>query len=187
MAFPPPPETTRTRESPGLPSLAGDLSRVAASDVLQLLGYLSLSGTIEFERGAESEGDRIRFQVCRGRLVDANCSGPHLRLGELLVRRYSVAIEAVLDHLRYQREERERTGHASRLGERLLAAGYLRGEVLRRALEDAATRLAFRVLTWKDGRFSYWSRDIPSPDDISPDLGLEELVLERWHGAESQS
>ena len=112
--------------------------------------------------------------------------GPHLRLGELLVRRYSVTLEAVLDHLRYQREERERTGQASRLGERLLAAGYLRADVLRRALEEAASRLAFRVLTWKEGRFAYWSREIPAPDDLSPDLGLEELVLERWHVAETQ-
>ena len=96
MTFPPAPERTRERESASAPSLAGELSHVTASDVLQLVGYLGLSGVLEFERASDGDLDRVRFQVCRGRVVDAHCTGPHLRLGELLVRRYSVALEAVL-------------------------------------------------------------------------------------------
>lgn len=184
MAFPPTPDRTRSQESADTPSLAGDLAHVAPSEVLQLLGYLNLSGVVEFERGDGPSSDRVRFHIRRGRVVDAHGSGPQLRLGELLVRRYHVAIEAVLDHLRFQSQERERTGYASRLGTRLLAAGQLRPEVLRRALEDVASRLAYRVLTWRDGRFAYWSREVPEPEETAPDIGLEALVLERWHGGE---
>lgn len=184
MPFPPAPEFTQSCADPDAPSLAGDLSHIAPAEVLQLLGYLGLSGVLEFERGDAGHGDRIRFHVLRGRVVDAQGSGTRLRLGELLVRRYEVALEAVLDHLRYQSQERERTGQASRLGTRLLAAGQLRPETLRRALEEAASRLAFRVLTWREGRFAYWSREIPEPEETSPDIGLEALVLERWHSDE---
>lgn len=184
MPFPPPPEFTRACAEADAPSLAGDLSHIAPAEVLQLLGYLSLSGVLEFERGDAGNGDRVRFHILRGRVVDAQGSGTRLRLGELLVRRYEVALEAVLDQLRYQSQERERTGQASRLGTRLLAAGQLQPEVLRRALEEAASRLAYGVLSWREGRFAYWSREVSEPEETSPDIGLEALVLERWHAGE---
>ena len=187
MVFPPAPDSTERLGDPEQAALRGDLAHVTASEVLQLLGYLGLSGRLEFARGVGEDGEAVEFLVHRGRVVDAHGTGPHLRLGELLVRRYQVALEAVLDHLRSQQQERARTGRASRLGERLLAAGYVRPEILQRALDDAASRLALRVLTWDEGRFSYWSRNVSIPVDLSPDVGLEELVLNRWSGSEPEA
>lgn len=187
MAFPPAPEATGRHGHPEEAALRGDLAHVAPTDVLQLLGYLGLSGRVQFARGAGEDEESVSFLVSRGRLVEARGTGQHLRLGELLVRRYQVAFEAVLDHLRYQKQERERTGSASRIGERLLAAGYVRAEVLQRALDDAASRLALGVLTWTEGHFAYWSCDVPAPSELAPDVGLEELVLERFGGDESET
>jgi hypothetical protein len=185
VSFPPAPDATTRRGDPEEASLRGDLEHVTPTDVLQLLGYLGLSGRLQFSRGEGDEEEDVTFLVQRGRLVEARGSGQQLRLGELLVRRYEVALEAVLDHLRYQRQERERTGSSSRIGERLLAAGYVRPEVLQRALDDAASRMALGVLTWSEGRFAYWSYEVAPPAEVSPDVGLEELVLERWGTDES--
>jgi len=187
MAFPPAPDATARRSQPEEAALRGDLAHVAATDVLQLLGYLGLSGRVQFLRGVGEDEESVSFLVCHGRLVEARGSGQQLRLGELLVRRYRVALEAVLDQLRFQKQERERTGIASRIGERLLAAGYVRPEVLQRALDDAASRLALGVLTWTEGRFAYWSCDVSPPPELAPDVGLEELVLERWGGDEPET
>lgn len=187
MSFPPAPDTTARRSQPEEAALRGDLAHVAATDVLQLLGYLGLSGRVQFRRGEGEDEESVSFLVRRGRLVEAHGTGAHLRLGELLVRRYRVALEAVLDHLRFQKQERERTGSASRIGERLLAAGYVRPEILQRALDDAASRLALGVLTWTEGHFAYWSCEVSPSPELAPDIGLEELVLERFGGDESDA
>ncbi len=69
----------------------------------------------------------------------------------------------------------------------MLAAGYVDPKVLQRALDDAATRVACRVLTWKGGAFAFWPDETIEKEELSANVGLEDLVLERWHATETYS
>ena len=169
------------------PALFGDLARFSGTDVLQFFGFLGITGVLEFTRGIAEKRESVEFLIHKGRLIGATCSAPHVRLGELLVRRYDIALDVVLDFLRRQQEARNTQGSVSRIGELLLAAGYLEPKVLQRALDDAATRVACRVLTWKGGEFAFWPNEAIEKEELSANVGLEDLVLERWHATETYS
>jgi hypothetical protein len=169
------------------PALFGDLARFSVSDILQFLGFLGLSGSLEFTRPAAAEKERVRFRLHGGRLIEAVAGGPHLRIGELLVRRYDVTLESVMERLQQQNQARQSRQPVLRLGELLLETGDLTPEVLREALNEAATRVACRVLTWKEGEFAYWPEDSQPPPGVTADVGLEDLVLERWHATDTYS
>ena len=169
------------------PALHGDLARFSAADFLQFLGFLGLTGTIEFSRGVGETSEQVRFRVRGGRLIEATGNAPHIRLGELLVRRYDVALESVLDLLRRQVQSRSVRQPISRLGELLMECGQIDSKNLRQALDEAATRVACRVLTWREGRFAYWPENIEEPTGVTASVGLEDLVLERWHATETFS
>jgi hypothetical protein len=169
------------------PALFGDLARFTVSDLLQFFGYLGLTGRLEFSRSSGEQDEKVRLGLHRGRLTEAIADGPHLRIGELLVRRYDVPLETVMDRLRHQGAARSASQPVSRLGELLIETGDLTADVLREALGEAATRVACRVLTWKDGQFAYWPDESEPPEGVTADVGLEDLVLERWHATDSFS
>lgn len=169
------------------PALFGDLARFSVSDLMQFCGFLGLTGTLEFSRpGAESQ-ESVRLRLHRGRIIEALAEGPHLRIGELLVRRYEVDLDAVMERLGHQSEERGSRRPSPRLGELLIEAGEITPDILRQALDEAATRVACRVLTWKEGQFAYWPGESAPPPGVNADVGLEDLVLERWHATDSYS
>jgi hypothetical protein len=169
------------------PVLYGDLAHFSVSDLMQFCGFLGLTGTLEFSRRGGEPRESVRLRLHRGRLIDALAEGPHLRIGELLVRRYQVDLDTVMERLRHQSEARSSSRPVSRLGELLVEAGEITRDTLREALDEAATRVACRVLTWKEGQFAYWPAEGEPPAGVNADVGLEDLVLERWHATDTYS
>jgi hypothetical protein len=182
------------------PALEGDLAVFPTTDLFQFFALLGLSGTLELLRDGSREPERVRLRLRAGRLVAAETSGPRPYLGELLVRRYGVSLEAVIDGLQHQTAARRGGGAGLRLGQMLLERRQLTADVLRRALDDAVSRVAGPVLLWEAGSFAFWAD--PSPmvsqamsghepplrpaalDPSEPEVSLEELVLRRWNAAE---
>jgi hypothetical protein len=184
----------------GAPALEGDLAVFPTTDLFQFFALLGLSGTLELLRDGPAEPERVRLRLRGGRLVEAETTGPRPYLGELLVRRYGVSIEAVIDGLQSQTAARRGGGAGPRLGQMLLERRQLSADVLRRALDDAVSRVAGPVLLWETGSFAFWPD--PSPmvpqamsghglaprvavaDPCEPEVSLEELVLRRWNAGE---
>jgi hypothetical protein len=179
--------TAGSRDATPDPALFGDLSRFTVSDLMQFCGFLGLTGVLEFSHSGEETQESVRLRLQRGRIIEALAEGPHLRIGELLVRRYEVSLDTVMERLRHQSEARTTSQPVSRLGELLVEAGEITPEILRQALDEAATRVACRVLTWKEGRFAYWPEESQPPAGVNADVGLEDLVLERWHATDTYS
>jgi len=166
-----------------LPALEGDLAVCPSVDLYTLLAALALSGTLELIRPFEPNEERVELRVRRGRLVGAETSSPRLFLGELLVKHYGVSLEAVIDGLKRQSMARKSGRIPARLGQLLIETRQVTAEVLRRALDDAVIRLALPVLTWQEGRFSFWNEGSGGPDKlpdpahlVQPDVRLEELI-----------
>lgn len=167
------------------PGLEGDLDVFPPADLFQFAGLLGLTGTLEFSRETASGPERVALVLRSGRLVGAETSGPCLHLGELLVRRFGVGLDRVVDGLRRQTAVRRSEGRASRLGEILLSQRIVEPEVLRGALEEQVSRVAGPVLLWDSGRFAFWSTMQRERLEVSPEVSLEELVLRRWTPPES--
>ncbi len=183
--------------APPAPALEGDLAIFPATDLFQFFALLGLSGTLELTHDAGRGGERVRLRLRAGRLIEAHTSGPRAYLGELLVRRYGVPVEAVLDGLRCQSAARRQGRPSSRLGQMLLERRQLSEEVLRRALDDSVARIAGPVLLWDSGSFAFLadpSSMVPpalagreagpqsaAPEACTPEVSLEELVLRRWN------
>jgi len=193
----PEPEPER---APGPPALEGDLAVFPTTDLFQFFALLGLSGTLELAREGAPEAERVRLRLRGGRLVEADTTGPRPYLGELLVRRYGVALEAVVDGLQRQSAVRRNGGPGPRLGQMLLERRQLTADVLRRALDDAVSRVAGPVLLWEGGSFAFWADPspmvapamsgyedparAPAGDGCEPEVSLEELVLRRWNAGE---
>jgi hypothetical protein len=183
------------------PALEGDLAVFPTTDLFQFFALLGLSGTLELIREAPPGPERVCLHLVGGRLVDAETSGPRAYLGELLVRRYGVPIEAVIDSLQRQTSDRAQGRPTSRLGQLLIERQHLTEGVLRRALDDAVSRVAGPVLLWDAGSFAFWADPSPmvpavhadrqpraaraAPDACTPEVSLEELVLRRWSPGDS--
>jgi hypothetical protein len=182
------------------PALEGDLSIFPTTDLFQFFALLGLSGTLVLEREGSHGQERVSLRLRGGRLIEARTSGPRAYLGELLVRRYGVPMEAVLDGLRRQTAARRLGQPASRLGELLLERQLLAREVLRQALDESVSRVAGPVLLWCSGSFAFHADPSPmvppalagrvaepepsSTDPGGPEVSLEELVLRRWGAGE---
>jgi hypothetical protein len=185
------------------PALEGDLSVFPSTDLFQFFALLGLSGQLELSREGPQGPERVRLRLRGGRLVGADTDGPRPYLGELLVRRYGVSLEAVLDGLERQSVARRQGHPTTRLGQMLLDRRQLSADVLRRALEDAVSRVAGPVLLWDAGRFTFCagpSALVPQAmagaphgseparaeggETCSPEVSLEELVLRRWSPGE---
>ena len=80
--------------------------------------------------------------------------------------------------------EQKQRGPGARLGHILIERSELTSQ---QALDEAATRVACRVLTWKEGQFAYWPEESAPPPGVNADVGLEDLALERWHATDSYS
>jgi len=189
MAFPEPAEA-----SPAvLPALEGDLAAFPAADLYQFVALLRLSGTLEMVRDADRAEERAMLFLTRGRLVAAESSAPHRYLGELLVRAYGVAIEAVIDGLALQNRAR-RVGHpAARLGQLLLEQRHVTADVLQAALDHSVSHVASSALAWDSGRFSFWpdplreAADRPTASEVVyPHVSLEELLLRKGEEEETR-
>jgi hypothetical protein len=127
--------------------LAGDVSVISIAEVLQLLDLQRQTGALSvFTREAE-----ITLHVRNGRIDFAAWRG--LR-NEFLIGRYLVEDGAIgKDQLRSVLENRAASKQL--LGELLVQLGFVSPEAVHRALMRQTSELAYEVVRWKNGRFSF--------------------------------
>jgi DNA-binding response OmpR family regulator len=127
--------------------LAGDVSVISIAEVLQLLDLQRQTGALSvFTREAE-----ITLHVRNGRIDFAGWRG--LR-NEFLLGRYLVEDGSLgKDQLKTVLENK---GPPKQLiGERLIELGFASTEAVHRALVRQTSELAYEVVRWKNGRFSF--------------------------------
>lgn len=121
----------------------GDLATVPLAEIFQFLAHTGLAGCLTLQDGLE--GWRHRIHVRDGSIVRADSSDPSLRLGVILVGR---GLVAAADRDAALRQD----GH--RLGEALVAAGWIEGTLLERMLNVQAREIVYGAFGWEEG--SYW-------------------------------
>jgi DNA-binding response OmpR family regulator len=151
--------------------LAGDVSVISIAEVLQLLDLQRQTGALSvFTREAE-----ITLHVRNGRIDFASWRG--LR-NEFLIGRYLVEDGSLSkDQLKTVLENK---GTSKQLiGEALVALGFVTGEAVHRALLRQTSELAYEVVRWKNGRFSFTvGGDVPAANKAALSMETSSLVME---------
>jgi hypothetical protein len=150
-------------------ALEGDLQHFPPSEVLQFLQLCGATGRIELER----EGERAELFLEYGRPVLARTSRGSVRLGEILTHRRIVTRQTVERALALQ-HERPR----ERLGVLMVRECGVDREQVTRAIGEAMRRVLFGILLWQGGRFRFGPGERTGPDELVPDIELDQIILE---------
>ncbi len=152
------------------PALSGDLAIFHPADVLQALNIAMASGRVVFERG----GHVTEVFVERGHPVFARTSAPALRIGDILVQRGVVSVEALEEAVAVQRAG----SWSERLGAILLHAGHVTREQLDHAVDECLRRILYALFLWREGSFRFYCGGPDEYQDVRVDLELDRLILE---------
>lgn len=157
---------------PGL-ALCGDLSVIALPEVLQLLKFQGQTGLLLVDAGG------LRFELgLEGGAIVALCArepdgSPALR-GDLLLGGYFVAAgvvdEATLDH-------HLAAAGPLPIGERLVQAGVIDADALRRAVGEQTQDLMVELLRRRRGTFALAASQLPSAV-LRPGWSVDVLMFE---------
>lgn len=150
-------------------TLSGKLDPIMPIQILRLLQSTGATGRLELVRGAE----RAEIILIEGRSAIARTSGPHVRLGEILVEAGLVRREAAEFAAAFQQDV-----PGTRLGQMLVDSGALRPDRLIWAVLEVQKRILCRILLWREGDFSFHRGERGADEDIALDLDLDRFLVE---------
>jgi hypothetical protein len=149
---------------------AGDLAVLEPSVVFQVMGLSPLTGELKFV----TAHNVASFYFREGQLVCAKIDTRKKKLGRFLIEKGRVTEEQLSTVLREYRS----SGGSVRIGNLLIAHGYLDYNSLVAAIQEQMKEVVFEVLTWKKGQFTFFNGVVPEDEDILLDVELARLILE---------
>jgi len=150
--------------------LQGELRVFPPPLLFQMMALGQANGLLTMRsRAGTSE---VYFQA--GQLVFARDGGQTETLGEELVRR------GMLEKSDCEAAARERARHRDgpRIGGILVRKGKIRREEIESLVRDRIKETIYRVVDWREGRFTFEGGVEPEEEDILLDVQLESLLLE---------
>lgn len=156
-------------------ALMGDLTIIALPEVLQLLKFQSHTGLLEVEAGG------LRFEVgfIGGAIVSVHArdeDGGPPRQGQMLLGRYLVTA-GLVDEAALDAQLLASSPHP--IGERLVEAGVITGDELRRTVAEQAQDLLVELLRARRGVFALKMGDTLLPATaIRPGWSVDALMFE---------
>jgi Lar family restriction alleviation protein len=145
----------------------GNLKSIGLSTILQILSSDNKSGILQFRNGQK------RRAIClkEGKII-AGSGQPGLQLGQILYQRGLISPEALLQVL----DEAKKAG--KRVGEMLLALGYINEDTLKELIHHQVREVVFDLLGWTEGDFHYQDCLVEFDDLVVQDINAIQLLLE---------
>ena len=150
--------------------LEGELRTFPPPLVFQMMALGRVRGVLTLRSAAGTS--EVFFRD--GQLVFARDGGRKETLGEELVRRG--LLERADSEAAARERERRRDG--PRIGAILVARGKMRREDLESLVRERIKDTIYRVVDWREGRFTFETGIEPEDEDILLDVELETLLLE---------
>jgi tetratricopeptide (TPR) repeat protein len=144
----------------------GSLARIALPEILKTIALTEKSGSLE----VTSERIVRTVYFDRGFIVFAASSSESDRIGQLLLDEGKIT--------KLQLEHAAQLMHGRRIGEAIVAAGYLTGEELGRALASQARRIATSLFALETAMYRFAEQECPIPLDLRLSLSLYRIQLE---------
>jgi hypothetical protein len=154
-------------------AIEGPLKELGLHDVFQLLDLSRKTGVMRITSHLRNNEGMVAFDG--GSIVYAEIkSNPH-RIGDMLVR----AGKVTGGDLERARTIQEREGPHQRLGQILVGIGALSARDLERQVEFHVTEVAFELLSWQEGFFSFAEGTLAGvPADAMVKIRTESLLME---------
>ncbi len=159
-------------------AIEGPLKELGLHDVFQLLDLSRKTGVMRVTSHLRNNEGMVAFD--RGAIVFAEIRSNPVRIGELLVRSGRIT-EAELERARtIQAQEREQFAMAPRrLGAILVGMGVLSERDLQKQVEFQVTEVAFELLSWQEGFFSFNEGALTGvPADAMVKIRTESVLME---------
>ncbi len=157
------------RSSRGQVSLdfKGNLKSIGLSTILQILAWDNKTGVLQFIQGQK------RRAIClkEGKII-AGSGQPGLQLGQILYERGLISPERLLQVL----EMAKKSG--KRMGEMLVALGYVSQDTLKELLRHQIRMVVFDLFGWTEGDFQYQDCHVEFDELVVEDMNAIELLLE---------
>jgi hypothetical protein len=150
--------------------LGGDLSIIEPSVAFQIMSFAGLTGELKFV----TTDNVASFYFKEGELIYATIDTRKKKLGRFLIEKGWITEEQLNKVLREYapREKNDRIGNA------LIARGYLDYNSLATAIQEQMKEVVYEVLSWRRGQFIFFNAVLPQDEDILLDVKLDHLILE---------
>jgi Lar family restriction alleviation protein len=145
----------------------GNLKSIGLSTILQILSSDKKTGILQFTNGQK------RRAIClkEGKII-AGSGQPGMQLGQILYQKGLISPETLLQVL----DKAKKAG--KRVGEMLLALGYLNEDTLKELIHHQVREVVFDLLGWTEGDFHYQDCLVEFDDLVVQDINAFQLLLE---------
>ena len=145
----------------------GNLKSIGLSTILQILSSDNKTGILQFSSGHKKRAICLK----EGKII-AGSGQPGLQLGQILYQKGLISPETVLQVL----DKAKQAG--KRMGEMLLALGYLEEDTLKELIHHQVREVVFDLLGWTEGDFHYQDCQVEFDDVVVEDINAIQLLLE---------
>ncbi|MBI4821526.1 MAG: DUF4388 domain-containing protein [Deltaproteobacteria bacterium] len=156
--------------------MKGTVDERPLTDVFQLIGGGSMSGTLSVQKPAApgQVPEQVRVAFHRGLVVTAEAlpRPPNMRIGTMLVRAGLISEEQLLEALAEQNRASEK------LGRILRSMGAISEIDLDEMLRLQTTETIHGLWSWQDGAYEFEASEIGPPEDIIDPIRAETLLME---------
>jgi hypothetical protein len=148
----------------------GDLSILEPSIVFQIMNISLITGELKFV----TVDNMACLYFKEGALLCATIDTRKKKLGKFLIEKGWITEDQLSKVLR----EFKSKGNRERIGNLLIAHGYLDYHSLAAAIQEQMKEVVYEVLSWKQGQFTFFHGVLPKDEDILLDVKLDHLILE---------
>jgi hypothetical protein len=149
-------------------AIHGTLTTMSVSDLLQFLAAGRKTGTLKFSRGKVVK--EIYFQ--NGVVIGANTNDPKEYLGQVLIH-YGKLTELQLQSAM----EEQRRSHG-KLGEVIVAIGFMTQEAVLEVLRIRALDIIYDLFVWEEAHFEFFDFQPTPPDLINVEVEPTTIIME---------
>jgi hypothetical protein len=153
-------------------ALRGNLSEISLPDIFQLVTFSRKSGVLHILRFDGARGS-IWFRA--GEVYFAQSNWRSDPIGERLVRAQRITPKALERALSLRAEEPE---NGRRLGEILVAEGYIAPQVIEQFVSEQMQETIFDLMRWDEGEFEFEPITGSPEEDIGLAVSLENVIME---------
>ena len=145
----------------------GNLKSIGLSTILQILSSENKTGILQFSNGQKKKALCLK----EGKII-AGSGKPGLQLGQIIYEKGLISPETLLQVL----DKAKQAG--KRVGEMLLALGYLEEDTLKELIHHQVREVVFDLLSWTEGDFHYQDCEVEFDDVVVEDINAIHLLLE---------
>jgi hypothetical protein len=150
--------------------LQGNIERFTLPEVFQLVASGRKSGTL----GVQKDDSIVMVYFKDGNIIYGYGPRQTFHLGQLLKEREAITGEQLEEAIRMQ----ARTENSKRLGEILIARGFIDRSDLESVVTRQIEELLFSLMGWQTGSFKFYENQFPTDEEITVNLSVENVVLE---------